>query len=118
MDTLSLVVGRTYYRMTFTDPDMTMPGIEPLVFLGHVQLDSGDSAFAFQDTISYVRFGSRLELEQDHEEIAVYFLSKRDVHSLEDIGGIAREVAAAADRSSAANHPVLKVVRVGWTSAS
>jgi hypothetical protein len=100
METSALAVGRTYYQLTFADPDMTMPGVEPLVFLGHVDFDGGGDAFAFQDTVSYVRFGSRLELKQDHDEITVYFLSEPVVGSLHDVPGIAREVAAAAQRAA------------------
>jgi hypothetical protein len=118
METSALAVGRTYYQLTFADRDLTMPGAEPLVFLGHVDLDDGGDAFAFQDTVSYVRFGSRLELEQDHDEITVYFLSESDVRSLQDVDGIATAIAAAAERAASLSHPVLKVLRDGWQSAS
>jgi hypothetical protein len=61
MKASALTVGRTYYQLTFADRDQTMPGVEPLVFLGHVKFDGGGDAYAFQDTVSYVRFGSRLD---------------------------------------------------------
>ena len=54
----ALEVGRTYYQLTFADRDMTMPGVEPWVFIGSVELEEGGSAFAFQDAGSYVRYGS------------------------------------------------------------
>jgi hypothetical protein len=95
-----------------------MPGVEPLVFLGHVQCDGGGDTYAFQDTVSYVRFGSRLDLTQDNDEITVYFLSEPDVRSLEDVNGVAKAVVAAAERAASLNHPVLKVLRDGWQSAS
>lgn len=118
MASSALIIGRTYHQLTFADPDRTMPGVEPLVFLGHVDLDDGGSAFAFQDTVSDTRFGSRLELKQDHDEIAVCFLSEQDVSSLEDIVGIAKAVAEAAQRAVSLGHSVLKVLRDGWQSAS
>jgi hypothetical protein len=118
MKASALTVGRTYYQLTFADRDQTMTGVEPIVFLGHVNFDGGGAAYAFQDTVSYVRFGSRLDLKQDNDEITVYFLSESDVRSLEDIGGIAKAVAAAAERAASLNHPVLKVLRDGWRSAS
>jgi hypothetical protein len=118
METSALVVGRTYFQLTFADPDMTMPGVEPLVFLGHVDFDDGGDAFAFQDTVSFTRFGSRLELKQDHDEIIVYFLSESDVRALENVDGIAKAVADAAQRAASMGHPVLKVLRDGWHSAS
>ena len=36
MKASALIVGRTYFRLTFADRDLTMPGVEPLVFLGRV----------------------------------------------------------------------------------
>jgi uncharacterized alpha/beta hydrolase family protein len=31
---MKLEKGKTYYMLTYADPDKTMPDIEPLVFLG------------------------------------------------------------------------------------
>ena len=118
METSALEIGRTYYQLTFADRDMTMPGIEPWVFIGPVELEEGGSAFAFQDSVSYVRFGSRLELKADHDEIQVYFLPSREVEELKDVHGISVAVAEAAERAKALNHPVLPVLRDGWQSAS
>jgi hypothetical protein len=70
MDTNQLVVGHTYYRLTFADRDFTMPGVEPMVYIGNVAED-GRSMLAFQDTVSYVRFGSRLDMSEDNDEIVV-----------------------------------------------
>ena len=52
MKTSALIVGRTYFRLTFADRDLTMPGVEPLIFLGEVMDDGGTRGFAFQDTAS------------------------------------------------------------------
>jgi hypothetical protein len=117
MEPSALVVGHTYYQLTFADRDLTMPGVEPLVFLGEVDSDDEGHAFAFQDTVSYVRFGSRLELSEDNEEIVVYFLSETDVRSLRDVAMVASETAAAAERAESLGHPVLKVLRTGWKGA-
>ena len=50
-------IGRTYYAITFADPNFTMPGIEPFVFLGknafmEIEGDSSDT-WQFQDALSY-----------------------------------------------------------------
>ncbi len=117
METSALEIGRTYYQLTFADGDMTMPGVEPWVFIGPVELEEGGSALAFQDSVSYVRFGSRLKLEADHDEIRVYLLSSREVDGLKDVHGISRAVAEAAERAKALSYPVLPVLRDGWQSA-
>lgn len=116
MESSALVVGRTYFQLTFADPGMTMPGVEPLVFIGRVELEEGSDAFAFQDSVSYMRFGSRLELKTDHEEITVYFLPTQDVGGLMDVHGISRAVAEAAARAHSLNYPTLPVLREGWVS--
>lgn len=119
MEPNSLVVGRTYYRLTFADSDLTMPGVEPLVFLGEVTLDDGIHAFAFQDTVSYVRFGSRLQLTEDNDEILLYFIPDDDIGtSICDIATVVGEISAAGSRAEAMNHPVLPVLGTGWQSGS
>jgi len=115
MDTQSLVVGHTYYRLTFADRDLTMPGVTPKVFLGAVVLDDGSQAFAFQDTVSFVRFGSRLEMDEDRDGVAVSLLPDREVETeVLNIQAISREVAAAAARAAQLNDPTLPVLRTGW----
>jgi len=118
LETSALEIGRTYYQLTFADRDLTMPGVEPWVFIGPVELEEGGSAFAFQDSVSYVRFGSRLKLKADHEEIRVYFLPSAEVAGLKDIHGISLAVADAAERAKTLRYPVLPVLGDGWQSAS
>jgi len=114
LETSALEIGRTYYQLTFADRDQTMPGVEPWVFIGLVELEEGGSAFAFQDSVSYVRFGSRLKLKADHEEIRVYFLPSAEVAGLMDIHGISQAVANAAERAKTLRYPVLPVLADGW----
>lgn len=118
MDTSALVAGRTYFRLTFADADLTMPGVQPLVFLGEAADDSGDRGFVFQDTVSYVRFGSGLEGDEQHEEICLYFMSDEDARSLADIRQLASEVAEAARRAESLDFPTLSILRAGWQSAT
>ena len=75
----SLVIGRTYFRLTFADRDLTMPGVEPMVFLGEVTDEGGTHGFVFQDTSSFVPHGSGLEGEEQHEDIVLYFMADADV---------------------------------------
>ena len=57
METSSLVVGQTYYRLAFADMDMTIPGLEPLVYIGVRESSKGELLPTFQDTISYTWVG-------------------------------------------------------------
>jgi hypothetical protein len=110
----SLQVGHTYYQLTFADSDKTMPGVEPLVYLGDADQSDGEVPHIFQDTVSYVRFGSRLKLAQDHDEITIYFVSPKDIGlGIVDVHQVATEVFAAAKRAAALNDPVLSVLREG-----
>ena len=108
MKASSLVFGRTYFRLTFADRDLTMPGVEPMVFLGEVTDEGGTHGFVFQDTVTYVQHGSGLEGEEQHEDIVLYFMADADVGAMYDVEGLAAEVAESARRAVSLNHPVLK----------
>jgi hypothetical protein len=107
----SLIVGRTYFRLTFADRDLTMPGVEPLVFLGQVTEESGTNGFVFQDTASFVQYGSGLEGEEQHEDIVMYFMPESEVGALYDIQEVAAEIAESASRAATFNYPHLKPLR-------
>jgi len=112
-----LEVGCTYYRLTFADRDLTMPGVEPLVYLGDADPEGDEVPHIFQDTVSYSRFGSRLEMPQDREEVLVYFVSPKEVGSgILDVQQVASAIAAAAERAAALHNPKLPVLRGGWAS--
>jgi hypothetical protein len=118
MKASTLVVGSTYFRLTFADRDLTMPGVEPLVYLGEVKDEGGTDGFVFQDTTSYVQHGSGLEGDEQHEDIGLYFMAEPDVGALYDVEELAAEMAEAARRAVSLNHPTLKVLRAGWKGAS
>jgi hypothetical protein len=108
----TLVNGRTYFRLTFADRDLTMPGVEPLVYLGEVTEDGGSNGFVFQDTMSYVQHGSGLEGDEQHEDIVLYFMPESELGALYDIEELAGEIAESAKRAVSMNHPQLKVVHI------
>jgi len=107
MDTSALVNGRTYYRLTFADPDRTMPAVEPLVFLKQAIDDGGTSGFVFQDTLSFVLHGSGLEGEEQHEDITMYFMDEETVRSLCGVEELALAITEAAQRAVSLNFPSL-----------
>jgi len=118
MKASTLVTGRTYFRLTYADRELTMPGVEPLVFVGEVMDVGGSRGFAFQDTTSYVHHGSGLEGEEQHEDIVLYFLPESELGALYDIEELATEVAGSAQRAVALNHPALEVRRNDGGSTS
>ena len=111
MKASTLAIGRTYFRLTFADRDLTMPGVEPVVYLGEVADVGGTQGFVFQDTSSYVQHGSGLEGEEQHEDIVLYFMAEADIGALYEVEELAVEVAEAAKRAVAQNHPKLKPLR-------
>src|SRR2546425_13120810 len=60
MSPQNLVLGKAYYRLTFADAAMTIPGVEPMIYIG-ANIFADDVATTprhyFQDTVSYHRFG-------------------------------------------------------------
>ena len=110
MKASSLVMGRTYFRLTFADRDLTMPGVEPLIFLGEVMEEGGSNGFVFQDTSSFVQYGSGLEGDEQHEDIAMYFMPESEIGALYDVEELAAEVQESARRAVSLNHPTLKTL--------
>jgi hypothetical protein len=111
MKASSLIVGRTYFRLTFADRDLTMPGVEPLIFLGEVMEEGGSNGFVFQDTSSFVQLGSGLEGDEQHEDIAMYFMPESEIGALYDVKELAEEVGEAAKRAAELNYPQLETLR-------
>lgn len=53
--------GEAYYMLTFADRDWTIPGVEPMIYVGVNVFDShkaeAEPHYCFQDTVSFNRFG-------------------------------------------------------------
>jgi hypothetical protein len=107
----TLVIGRTYFRLTFADRDLTMPGVEPVIYLGEVADVGGTQGFVFQDTSSYVQHGSGLEGEEQHEDILLYFMAESDIGALYTVEELAVEISESAQRAVTQNHPQLQPPR-------
>jgi len=108
MKASDLKSGVTYFRVTFPDPDLTMPGVEPIVFLSEVTDDDGAHGFVFQDAMSFLRFGSGLEGDEQPEEVGLYFVPDDDLGTISDLGEMVDEVNAAAQRAASKGHPTLR----------
>ena len=56
MSPRDLKAGCAYYRVTYADPDLTIPGVQPMIYVGINIADGDDPAtvvYYFQDTISH-----------------------------------------------------------------
>jgi hypothetical protein len=81
-----LKVGCAYYRVTYADPALTIPGVEPMIYVG-TNIADDDVAetviYYFQDTISHSWRGPVTDGEHHskHPEIeaAVFPHSELDV---------------------------------------
>ena len=113
MDTAALVPGCTYYRLTFADPDMTMPGLEPLVYIGKHDSD-GSMLHTFQDTISYTwvgRYPGPFRPNQD-VEISLYPMQEEEASTMLSLAEVVTEINELSARAERLSFPVLKVPRV------
>ncbi len=113
MKASALKTGSTYFRLTYSDPDLTMPGVEPIVFLSEVTDDDGTHGYVFQDTVSYMRFGSGLEGEEQAEEIGLYFVPDEDLGTISELTEVVSDVTAAGQRAAELGYPQLRVLRDG-----
>lgn len=120
MASIALVVGNTYYRVTYADRGLTMPGIEPCVYIGETVGEAGEAIRVFQDAVSYVRYGSRFSPgSTDRDDLAIYFLSAREIGTqVLDLERVVECVQACLERAIATDLPTLPVLRDGWVDVS
>ncbi len=61
MDSTELEIGEYYYLLTYADKDWTVPGLQPVIYVGTNVLEedfgSGNETYYFQDSVSFGRFG-------------------------------------------------------------
>ena len=56
MTPTDLKVSTAYYRLTFADTNLTIPGVEPMIYIGKNVFPDDDptsTVYYFQDTISH-----------------------------------------------------------------
>ena len=88
MSPQDLKVGCAYYRVTYADPQMTIPGVKPMIYVGTNIADDDDPAtvvYYFQDTVSHRWRGAVTDPAHDsnHPEIesAVFPHTEQEVQS-------------------------------------
>ena len=91
--------GTAYYRLTFADEGLTIPGVQPMIYVGTNIFPDDDPAsdvYYFQDTISHSWRGAVTDAAHDsrHPEIeaAVFPHTEREVQR--DILTLSQVIAA------------------------
>jgi hypothetical protein len=113
MNDSALIPGQTYYRLTFADPDMTMPGIEPLVYIGRHESD-GKMLHTFQDTISYTwvgRYPGPFRPDQDME-VSLYPMDDPEGEGMLSFSDLFSKLKELEARAKQLAFPELKPARV------
>jgi len=104
-----LVVGATYYRLTYSDPDWTMPGVQPMVYIGkNIFGDAGaQDKLYFQDTVSVVLSGLATSEHYDGDA-QVFPLSSSELgQSMFTLREVAAQVNASLSRATSLGNPML-----------
>jgi len=100
-----LAIGRAYFRVTYADPSLTIPGVEPMIFIGVdvLHADSPGPVYAFQDTASFSRFGSvatyKGPANLSDEGARTYSFNAAEVGELVDLAGAAAALNDAVERT-------------------
>ena len=88
MSPQDLNAGSAYYRLTFADIDRTIPGVQPMIYVGANIFPDDDPAsitYYFQDTVSHSWRGPVTDEAHDskHPEIetAVFPHTEREVQT-------------------------------------
>jgi hypothetical protein len=108
-------VGKTYYYLTYADPGLTMPGLNPVVYVGkNIFGDEKEDTYYFQDTPSFTRFGIATE-SPNSLECSVHSISTNkfgssviEQHQLPSI------VNGVIERAEKLGFPKLKVCKGNW----
>jgi hypothetical protein len=65
-----LEIGSYYYRLTFVDPKLWVPGLKPVIYVGENILeddvDEKEVTYYFQDSVSFSRFGLAPEVGREN----------------------------------------------------
>jgi hypothetical protein len=105
-----LKVGGAYFQITFSDREFTIPGVDPMIYIGVDVLEPDPSSeppdkpqFVFQDTVSFSRFGSAVDYKGGanltDEDARVYSLTPEDLEYVYDLSGVVEELTQALKRA-------------------
>lgn len=102
-----LKVGCVYYRITYADPQLTVPAVEPIVFIGTGAFDfrarSREPVYTFQDTVSFSRSGSAVDdrspANLSEQGARTYSFTVAQLNTLVNLVGAAEALNDAVERS-------------------
>jgi hypothetical protein len=69
-----LSAGHVYYRLTYADSDRTIPGVQPMIYVGSNIFpdDNPESVtYYFQDTVSYSSVGPITDPSHDFQNLDI-----------------------------------------------
>ena len=110
-----LVYGTTYYRVTYADPYLTMPGLKPMVYLGKNLFgnETKDTHY-FQDTVSVAHYGL-LKEAMDKPKCDIYSCLEEDVGiDILSLDEAASAVSEAAEKAKKLGYPKLARAQGQW----
>ncbi len=118
---MKLEKGKTYYMLTYADPNFTMPGVEPMVYVGKNAfvrcLEDERDTYQFQDTISYLRFGFVTDADNKEECRVEAFREEELGSSIMMLEDISKAISESLERSRQLGEPVLSVSKGKWFAA-
>ena len=85
-----LTIGKAYYRVTYADRNLTMPGVQPLIYLGANVFDNdpdNETIYYFQDAGEWHRYGNALELPEELADKTgvISERNRNEIHELEEV---------------------------------
>jgi len=106
---MELEYGATYYLVTYADPQLSMPGLKPMVYIGdNLFGEDSETTHYFQDTVSVLIFGLVGEAKETTDCRVSSFSHDELGDSIVDIDGAAALVASAAKKFRKLGSPKLK----------
>jgi hypothetical protein len=108
-------VGKTYYYLTYADPGFTMPGLDPVVYVGkNIVGDEQEDSYYFQDTPSFTRFGLVTESSNPLECLVQAISTNKFGSSVIEHHQLLGIVNGAIERAEKLGFPKLKVCKGNW----
>jgi len=110
---VSLKIGNTYYRITYADPGLTMPGIKPVIYIGENILEGQEEDLHyFQDTASFIKYGIATKAQLfESINCSVISCNKSEIEiSIVELEQLPEIINTCINNSKRLNHPKLQAV--------
>lgn len=112
---MNLKYGATYYRVTYADANLSMPAIEPMVYIGeNIFGDEDEATYYFQDAVSVLVFG-RVGEATDTKACRFSSVPGSELGTIiVDIDQAVRVVTSAAEKGRELGYPKLEKAKGIW----